>query len=248
MDPKVFARLILWELEEYWDFPILEIVTAAALFTILNWSFTFMMAEYRYQVLGGPGPTSPIFFTSFFLCITAGAVFSHTFAGSISKDETKMLLSFPVKKWWLFLSKFATNLLMFLIIYAVALSINIPLLSLNPFEPMLYVAFGSILLQLAFLCSIAMFLSLMTKNEVASILASVLLTLGIEIFGASRNNSLAFIIRHDITFRYFEQVFHNTATEVAFQDALMALVPTVLISVLLLVLSFLYFNYMMELD
>jgi ABC-type transport system involved in multi-copper enzyme maturation permease subunit len=248
MEPKVFARLIIWEIEEYWDFPILELVAATAVFSILNWSSAFITSEFRYRILGSMGTGSTMFYMSFFLCLTAGVVFSHTFAGSISKDETKMLLSYPVKKWWLLLSKFITNLFMFFIIYAAATFINIPLLALSPFEPMLYVTFASIFIQLTFLCSIAMTLSLMLKNEVASILTSILLFLGIEAFAANRNNILSFIVRHDIIFRFFEQIFHNITTGVVPQDFLIALALPVLVSILLLTLSFLYFNYVMELD
>jgi ABC-type transport system involved in multi-copper enzyme maturation permease subunit len=238
----------MWELQEYWDFPILEIAAATALFSILNWSYALIYPETRYQILGVMivGPTT--FPVTFSLCLIVGAILSHTFAGSLSKEETKMLLSYPVKKWWLLLSKYVTNLFVFFIIYTAAISINIPLLSLSPLEPMLYVTLVSVFIQLLFMCSIVMFISLVLKNEVASVLASIFLLLSMEIYGTNQNNLLSFSIRYGMIFRFFEQIFHNVTTEVVLQDVLTAIAFPVLVSGLLVALSFLYFNHIMEFD
>jgi ABC-type transport system involved in multi-copper enzyme maturation permease subunit len=159
-----------------------------------------------------------------------------------------MLLSYPVKKWWLLLSKFVTNLFVFFVIYAAVTTIDVLLVNLSPFEPMLYVTFASILVQLTFLCSTAMIISLLLRSEIASILTSIILFLGIEIVGSSNNNILSFYVRHQTIFRFFEQTFHNITTEITFQETLTALVLPIVVSTLFLLVSFLYFDRKMELD
>jgi len=248
MDTRTFSKLIIWELEEYWSFPVLELVVATAIFSILNWSSSFITPDFRYLIVGFMAFGPNMFYIVFFLSITTGAIYSHIFAGSISRGETKMLLSYPVKKWWLLLSKFVTNLFLFFIIYVATTLVNIPLLALNPFEPMLYITFVSIFLQLIFLCSAVMIISLLLKNEIASILVSIILFLGIEVVGANNNNILSFYVRHKTIFNFFEQIFHNANAEITFQEALTALVLPVVVSALFLLISFLYFDHKMELD
>ncbi len=92
-----------------------------------------------------------------------------------------------------------------------------------------------------------MTLSLLIKNEVISVLASILLLFGFEII-TNNDKYLSFYGRHELLFTYFEQLTRNRLPEVVFQDVVLALSFPILISAFLLVLSIMYFNYLMEID
>ncbi|MEM1673366.1 MAG: ABC transporter permease [Candidatus Bathyarchaeia archaeon] len=238
MNLKSLFRLIIWELEENWSFPILEIVISAAIFSILNQPITHLEFETRYRNL-----ISNMGITHLILILIVGAVFSRSFAGSLSRGEIKTLLSYPIKRWILFLSKFYTNFIVIFAVYVAVFSLHIPLLALSPFEPIFYVLLTSLLLHLMLLCAVAIFLSLMIKNEIISFLASILLPLGLEVI-AGNDKFLSFYGRFELFFNYFEQLTRGRLPEIAFQDVVLVISLPIFISVLLFTLSFIYFSNM----
>jgi len=234
--------LVIWELEENWDFPVLELVILGAIFSILNQPIIFLDFDGRCRNL-----TSSIGIVSIFLIFNVGALFSRSFAGSFSKGEMRTLLSYPLKRSNVLAAKFLTNLLILFTVYATVFSLNIPLLALSPLEPMVYVSMMSILVQVIFLSTSATTLSLLIKNEVISVLTVILLFFGLESI-TGKDKYLSFSGRHELVFGYFEYLTRGIIPEVAFQEVVIALLFPLSLSMFLLVVSLLYFNYIMEID
>jgi ABC-type transport system involved in multi-copper enzyme maturation permease subunit len=103
-----------------------------------------------------------------------------------------MLLSYPVKREQLFLSKFIALFTVLFSIYATVYFLQIYLLVLNPFEPLFYASLLFFAIQLLLVCVITTVLSLITKNEIISILVMALMLFGLE--NIAVNTSLASFI------------------------------------------------------
>jgi ABC-type transport system involved in multi-copper enzyme maturation permease subunit len=87
-----FLSLIRWELEECFSFPLLAVLVASAVFSVL---FDLSISSpYRYY--------TTMYYSSnaVFLILTmvAGAFFARSYAGSIGRGETKVRLSYPIKR------------------------------------------------------------------------------------------------------------------------------------------------------
>lgn len=238
--PEGFFRLVIWELEEYMSFPLLEFLIFATIFLALSpqtgsWEFA-----YRYRQLNRPA----VNLITLFLVFIVGAVFSRSFAGSLAKGEAKMLLSYPVKRWKLFLSKFSALFLSLFALFSMVLALNLPLLALSPLEPMFYVTILGLFLQLMFVCTITLTISLLLKKEVIAALFSILLLFGIDVT-CGDVGYLSSSGRFDIIFNYLNP-YAFTSTE--FSEFANAVAFPLVVSAILLILSFVYFTYVMEID
>ena len=154
---------------------MLEVLIASAIIGVLSQTSIILLFKYNYSSLY-MGTTLLFLFLTF----SISAVFSRGFAGSLSRGEDKLFLSYPVKRAHLFLSKFIAMAFTFFVVFFAAFSMNIYLNVLSPFEPMFYVALFVLFLQVLLVCAITVAISMVTKNEVVSILASVLLLFGIS--------------------------------------------------------------------
>lgn len=246
---KQFHELIAWELEEYMAFPILEIIIVIAVCTVLSPTIIETSPALSYSnLLSG---TQTIFL---FLIFVAGVLFCHSYAGSISKGETKVLLSYPVQRGHLFLSKFIVLFTVLFAVYAGVFALQIYLLALNPFEPLFYVSLLFVALQLLLVCAISTALSVITKNEMLSILVSALLLFGLENV-ATRISLVSFTGRFTTGFAFVSQQVHGvlppgaefSAAPTA-SDALLSLFVSIGISVFLFVFSYVYYTRKMEID
>ncbi|HDQ06075.1 MAG TPA: hypothetical protein ENN36_05075, partial [Candidatus Bathyarchaeota archaeon] len=175
MQTEHFFNLMKWELEEHLSFPMLEIIIGIAIYSILTTPPLFFLSDMTYSNLHWG--IQNVFL---FLIFVVSAIFPRSFAGSFVRGETKLLLSYPVKRWQLFLSKFISLFLAVSVVYCAVFSLNVYLQGLNPFEPLFYVSLLGLLLQMLLFCSIAVSLSLIVKNEIVSILASILFLYGVE--------------------------------------------------------------------
>jgi len=235
-------RLLVWELEESFAFPMLEVILVIAVFTVLTPAIIEVSPVSSYVNL--TAGIQPIFL---FLIFIAGVLFCHSYAGGISKGETKMILSYPVQRSKLFLAKFIALFTVLSIVYIGVFAIQIPLLALNPFEPMFYASLLLVLLQLLLVCTISTALSVVTKNEVISILASALLLFGIESI-ASSESLVTFTGRFITGFTFARQYVDGSLSSTPLTDGLFSVFAVGGISVLLLVLSYVYFTRKMEID
>ena len=186
-----------------------------------------------------------------FSIFIVGALFSRSLAGSISKREMVVLLSYPVKRWSVLLSKFIVNFLTLFALFGAVFLFNIPILALDPLEPALYISLMILFLQLLFLCTVSMALSLTIKTETMSVLSSILLLFGFDIAATGLKppyRYLSFTSGGGLLFDYFTGLFYGAVSRFTFQDVVLAFSFPVLTSVLLLVLSFIYFQWIMQID
>jgi ABC-type transport system involved in multi-copper enzyme maturation permease subunit len=233
-------RLLVWELEESFAFPMLEVIVMIAVFTVLTPAIKEFSPAYSYDNL-----TTGIQSIFLFLIFIAGVLFCHSYAGGISKGETKMVLSYPVQRSKLFLAKFLAPFTVLAIVYVGVFALQIPLLALNPLEPMFYASVLLVLLQLLLVCTISTVLSVVTKNEVLSILASALLLFGIETVASE--SLVSFTGRFTTGFNFIRQYVYG-ASSAPLTEGLSSVFVVGGISVLLFVFSFVYFTRKMEID
>ncbi len=247
MQLKDSLKLMRWELEEYTAFPMLEVLIVVAIYSILTMPLGEIDAAKAYSNLHWGIQT-----VFLFLIFGVGALVSRSFAGSFAKGETKLLLSYPVKRSQLFLSKFVALFLVLAAVYGSIFSVQVYILSLSPLEPLLYASLLGLFLQLLLFCAITATLSLITKNEIISILASILLLYGVENV-VNTGSYLSSTGRFNVIFGYFGLLAHgelptglmiNPTIE---SVAIVIFIPIAL-SASLLAGSLLYFTRIMEID
>jgi len=247
MDSKNFVAVIRWELEENLSLPVIVFLIVSAIVSTLVQPVTSIHPELNFVNLYHGSDTLFLFLT-FIAC----ALLSRSFAGSLGNGETKVLLSYPVKRWQLFVSKFAAMFLVVFFIYGTAYSIHLYLDSLSLLEPMFYLTLFVFLLQLMFVCAVTMAISLVVKNEIMSLLASILLLLGFDNI-VGNHSLLSTQGRFMALFGYFGELTHGIKPfgdnfVVTVDDVLLAILGPVLIFAVLIVLSFVYFIRVMEVD
>jgi ABC-type transport system involved in multi-copper enzyme maturation permease subunit len=235
-------RLLVWEFEECFAFPMLEVILVIAVLTVLTPAILEVSPVSSYVNL-----TSGIQAIFLFLIFITGVLFCHSYAGGISRGETKMVLSYPVQRSKLFLSKFIALFSVLSVVYIGVFALQIPLLTLNPFEPMFYASLLLVMLQLFLVCTISTVLSVVTQNEVLSILASALLLFGIENL-ASSESLVTFTGRFTTGFTFIRQYVYGGLSSTPLFDGLFSVFVVGGISVLLFGFSFVYFTRKMEID
>lgn len=246
---KTFCGLVRWSFEEYLSFPMLEIIIATAVIGVLSQTTVVLHFNDNYSVLYRLTGTLFMFIT-----FGVGSVFAHGFAGGSSKGEDKLLLSYPVKRWHLFVSKFVALFFTFVVVFFASYSMHIYLAVLTPFEPQFFVGLFGLMLQILLVCTVTITVSLFTKNEAISILSPILLLIGLESVTGSENYLSAQGRLRYLSTHFDEYVLGRTApggldVGVLTPEALIiTLSVPLIISVFLLVLSFVYFTHFMEVD
>jgi ABC-type transport system involved in multi-copper enzyme maturation permease subunit len=245
--PKTFSRLLLWEIENYLNIPVLSLIVASAIIAVLVQSTSIVGFAHSYIDLY-TGANTIFLILTLVTCTLA----SHSFAGSFGRGELKGMLSYPVKRWQVFLSKvFALNLIIFSI-YASAYAINLYINSISLLEPLFYVSLFAIFLQLMFACAVSAGISMLTKNELMSIIVSFLLLLGLDTT-FSFNSSFSSSGRFRFIFGYFEQItrtgpYKTSPIPITFEQFTSSIMFPLLIAAVALVVVFVYFTRKMEVD
>lgn len=246
MKLNYLRRFIILELEEYWNFPVFEFIVFTALIALLNG-----ISSGIHSHIHGYGLIYQILIVS--------VMVSRSFAGSINRREIITLLSYPVKRWKLLLSKIITTLFMIFIILAFSVSLNIPLLGLSPLNPDIYVAMAIMFTQLLYLCTVAMTISIVLKNEVLSIFTFILLLFGLEFSLGTSGAPYRFFTLfggNEVMFRYITFFLHpkqlppfvEPKLPFTFQEFTIALGYPLLTSAILLAILFAYFQWVMQID
>lgn len=247
MQSKPFIQLMKFELEEYLGFPMLEIILVIAIYSIFTMPLASFNVNSSYSNLHW-GIQNVFFFSIFVI----SAIFARSYAGSFVKGETKLLLSYPIKRWQLFMSKFVVLFLAISIVYSGVFSVQAYLQALNPFEPMLYVSMLGLILQILLFCSIAMSLSLVIKNEVVSILAPILFLYGLENIVDS-GSYWSYTGRFKFLFGYFGLQTHGELpiglmNNPSIENVVLSIIIPLVFSAVLIILSLTYFTRVMEID
>ena len=238
-------RLVLLEFEGYWSFPVFELVLFAAFFSILNQPAQTMITGYSNLNRGiyGIGILLQI--------LIVGLIVPRSFAGSISRREIVVLLSYPVKRWTLLLSKILANFLPLMALLSCAIFAAVPLLGLSLLEAAPYALILTASIQLLFLFSIAMFISVIVKNEIVSIFVFLLLMLGIEFNPLTMSGPFTYLTQirsNDILYQYLAGVFYNSPSAYGFDQFISALSFILLVSFLLITSVFVYYVHVMQVD
>ncbi len=248
--PRTFLRLVLWEIEGCLSLPILSLIVASAIIaTLVQSSSNSSFANSYINLYFG---TSTIFLI---LTLVASTLFSHSFAGSLGRGELKRMLSYPVKRWQVFISKVIALTLIVFGAYASAFSLNLYLSSLSLLEPMFYVSLFGMFLQLLLVCAVSVGISMVSKSELMSILVSFLLVLGLDNafdFRSYFTSSGRFMY----IFGYFERITHPNASifsmvtdkPVTVEQVTVSIALPLLIAVVALTAVFVYFTRKMEVD
>jgi ABC-type transport system involved in multi-copper enzyme maturation permease subunit len=186
------------------------------------------------------------------LGLVAGALFAHSYAGSISKGETKLMLSYPVKRSELFLSKFTALFIVVFAIYVPMYTVHIYLDSTAAFSPLIFLTMFGLLLELMLTCSVAVGISMLTKSAMLSIVATVLLLFGLDNILGYRH-ILSAQGRVFYLFQYFGEQLHVPKPflgdlVVTTNEALLAVLVPIAVFVLLIGGSFVYFTRYLEVD
>jgi ABC-type transport system involved in multi-copper enzyme maturation permease subunit len=236
-----------WELEEYLSFPAIEIIIAVAIYSILTLPPLEFFTNKTYSNLHWG--IQNVFL---YLIFVVSAIFALSFSGSYVKKETKLLLSYPVKRWQLFLSKFSALFLTVFVVYSAVFSLQVYLQLLSPFEPMFFVTLLGLFLQMLLFCSIATSLSLIIKSEIISILASILLLYGLEGI-LSPGSYWSYTGRFKFIFGYFGVITHGELpsglmNNPTIENVAISVVIPLVISSFLLISSLFYYTRIMEID
>ncbi len=247
MKHGTLRELFLWEFEHYLSTPVLVFIIASAIIAVLIQTLSTIDPTISYVNLY-LGSTNVILF----LTIISGALFSRSFGGGIGRGEVKLLLSYPNKRWQIFTAKFLSLFLVIFPVYFGSYCLHIYLDALNIFDPMFFVSILALLIQLLLVSSIAICVSMVIKSEIMSILATILLFLGIESIAGAQSlfssNGRFFML-----FQYFGKMSHGTPpfgeTIVVSTSSVITIIAVPLgISISLLILSFVYFNKLLEVD
>ncbi len=246
-EPKTFSRLFIWEIENCLNLPVLALIVASAILAVLVQTTAINGSSHNYSDLSTGVRTIFLILT-----LVTCTLFSHSFAGSFGRGELKRMLSYPVKRWQIFISKvFALNIVIFGI-YASAYSMNLYINAVSLLEPMFYVSLFTIFLQLLFVCAISVGISMIAKSELISIVVSFLLIFGLD-NTFNFDDSLTSIGRFSNIFGYFEQITHPgglgvSRTPVTFEQFTGSIVFPLLTAVVVLGIVFVYFTRKMEVD
>jgi hypothetical protein len=117
---------------------------------------------------------------------------------------------------------------------------------------MFYLTLFAFLLQMMMTCGVSVAVSMVTKSEIMSMMASVLLLLGLDNI-AGTENYLSSQGRFRFLFQYFGELTHGVPPFgdeiiVTADDVVMLIAVPVSIFAVLIVLSFVYFTRVMEVD
>ncbi|NLE05498.1 MAG: ABC transporter permease subunit [Crenarchaeota archaeon] len=247
MKSKNFQELIRLELGQYLSLPVLIFLISTAIVAVLAQPVNSLKPEFNYTNLYHGSGTIFLFLT-----FSVGAFLSRSFAGSLGKGEIKVLLSYPVRRWHLFLSKFLTMFISVFIIYGAAYSIHLYLYSLSIFEPMFYLSLFAFLLQIMLASAVSVAIAMVVKNEVMSMLAAVLILLGIDNI-VGNQSLLSTQGRFTDLFGYVGQQTHGVPPfghniVISFNDFFMAMAIPLAIFIILFSISFVFFTRIMEVD
>ena len=241
-----FLGLMRWEIEEYLSLPLLSFLVASAIIaTLINYEFDQPFRQY-----------TSMFYSSgtvlLILSLVAGAFFARSYAGSIGRGETKLMLSYPIKRSQLFFSKFTALFLVVFAIYIPVFSLHIYIDGVAAFGPMVFLALFGLLLQLMLACSVAIGISMVTKSEIMSILAVVLLLFGVDSVLGFRN-ILSAQGRVYYLFQYFGNQLYGMPPlgglpVITANETLLAVLVPIVVFIVIIVGSFLYYTRFMEVD
>lgn len=234
MKEKLF-QLMLWELEEIWRFPALEFVVGVAVFFGLN--------TPRFDIT--------YTFVNFLLClmqvIIVATFYARSVAACIEKREILVLLSHPVKRTSLFLSKFLTNLLVIFLIFGSVVVAGAPLMLLEPWDIKVFIGLMIVFINVLFLSALSFTSSLILRSTWAGTILPIMVFFGLA-YGIPQEFNFPKAIPptgNYVIFDYLSKT--STFCQYTFEEFIVALASPIIISIVFLLVAFLHFRRM-EID
>jgi ABC-type transport system involved in multi-copper enzyme maturation permease subunit len=223
-----------WELEEIWRFPALELFVAIAVFFALNTprsDITYTFSNFQLLIIE---------------VILVAVFYARSVASCIEKREILVLLSNPIKRTSLFLSKFLTNLLIIFLICASVVVAGSYLMFLEPWDTKIFIGLLIVFINILFLSTLSFTSSLILKTTWGGTILPVIIYFGLA-FGIPQNSDFPKAIPptgSNVIFDYLTRIAYSQYT---FEEFIVALVFPTIASIILLLVAFLYFRRM-EID
>jgi len=251
---KRFTRLLIMETENVWRFPTLEIMIAIGIINALRQPNPLLPTiEYfrTAQYVANPGWGTSTFFLIFLIPVLV----ARSFAKGLSGTETRVMLSYPIKRWETLLSKLLIVLLPTLAIFSTVFLLSaFYLFQLPTLNPLPYSLLLSLLLPMLFLTALSFSLSLIAKDELKTVLFSLFIILSLEssLDYVGAPYKYIFIRGSTVISQYLHATFNgrldNFFQNYTTADVQVAFGFPIITTIILLMIVFLYFQYKLDID
>ncbi len=181
----------------------------------------------------------------------AGILFASNVARGFENRELLTLLTCPVKRTYVILSKFFLNFLIVYFACSVPFVLDMLLLGISPLSFEMYVWLFLLSLPILFMCSIALFASVMLRMSASSAIVPPIIYLGLTKLLLSTNRDIYELLHSrwdEILFNILRNWLQHSSTSLVNIELLYILIYRLLLPTLLVVLSTLYFQKMLQLD
>jgi ABC-type transport system involved in multi-copper enzyme maturation permease subunit len=255
------TRLIRWELEKTFSAPMLAIMLAVALYVFVPHTFgtsnnpssgvpsvASLLGGWAYlwvYALGNAASGSYMFSVFVF-----AAVASLSLSRDISSGYMKALLSYPIGRARLFLSKFFVSLIVPFLVFTICLllvgALVFPSLFVKiPLPEMAYVIL-IMLIQMYFMLSISITVSLHVRQPIISFLASVVALIGAQQVCNNLEEPYKYLVPTWGTSILMDYGQSSTSTFFGMysaSDLLMAMTGMIIVPAALLIFNIVYFKW-----
>jgi ABC-type transport system involved in multi-copper enzyme maturation permease subunit len=236
---KKFFRLMLWEFEEIWRSPTLELIAGIAIFFGLSTPSTTtflplaLISDLKFTI-------DRLFM---FQMLIIAVLFARSIAGSIEKREILIFFTYPVKRVSVLASKFLTNLSLTFIIFASVIIARALLVHLEPWNISVLIVLFTLFLETLFVSTLSLIFSVITKRTWAAMLFIIIFFFTMTSLSPQLEPPFKYLIPTygaDVIFNCLAIGF----THYTFEDFAVALGSIVITSVIFLLASFIYFKRM----
>jgi ABC-type transport system involved in multi-copper enzyme maturation permease subunit len=231
---KKLLQLMHWELEEIWRFPALELFVAIVVFFALNTprsDITYTFSNFQLFIIQ---------------VILVAVFYARSVASCIEKREILVLLSNPIKRTSLFLSKFLTNLLIIFLICASVVVAGSYLMFLEPWDTKVFIGLLIVFINILFLSTLSFTSSLILKTTWGGTILPVIIYFGLA-FGIPQSADFPRVIPPTGSNVIFDYLTRTAYSQYTFEEFIVALAFPIIASTILLLAAFLYFRRM-EID
>ena len=239
MKNQKFTRLLIWEFEEIWRLPTLELIIGIAVFFGLS-STTAPSFLPKARIADVESNMSRL---NLFEMFIIAVLFARSIAGNIEKREILNLFTYPVKRVSILASKFIVNLSLIFIIFASVIIARGLLSQLEPWNILMLIVLFILFLETLFFSTLSLLLSVISKRTWATILLVVIFFFTITSFMPQLEAPIKYAIPTYGALAMFSYLALGS-DDYTFEDFTVALSSIVIMSIIFLLASFIYFKRM----
>jgi ABC-type transport system involved in multi-copper enzyme maturation permease subunit len=250
---RTFTRLLLMEIENVWRFPTPEIVIATAIVIALGTANPIISETAKISsYVSTPNWGATIIFLYFIIPTLA----ARSLAKGLGSNEMRVLLSYPVKRWETLLAKVAVVSVPTFAIFASAFLFNafyiyqIPALNIMPYNLLIFW-----LLPTLFITALSFSISLLTRDELKTVLISLFTLLFLEVISDRLSSPYKYIsmaqglgIIKDYLLALYLGRTANFFKNQTIADVQTAFAFPLITAAILVLASFLYFQFKLDID